>query len=185
LLATYEDGEGTMTASESMADEPSVLRHVSVEGVRLRFAAAHMATLGDELEPLHGHNYEVRCRVDGSLTADRWVIDFSLLKRVAREACERLDHRFLLQTRSSLLRIEQTATGWTLRHGAREYAFPAADVMALPVENTTAELIAQWLWEQIAAALAAEGVVNLARLAVEVEEMPGQAGGYSAALPAR
>jgi 6-pyruvoyl-tetrahydropterin synthase len=57
--------------------------------------------------------------------------------------------------------------------------------MALPVENTTAELIAQWLWEQIAAALASEGVGNLARLAVEVEEMPGQAGGYSAALPAR
>lgn len=165
-------------------DEPDVLRHVSVEGVRLRFAAAHMATLGEELEPLHGHNYEARCRVDGALTSDRWVIDFSQLKRVAREACERLDHRFLLQTRSTLLHIEQSEVAWTLRHGEREYTFPIADVMPLPVENTTAELIAQWLWEQIAAALAAEGVANLVRLAIEVEEMPGQAGGYSAALPA-
>jgi 6-pyruvoyltetrahydropterin/6-carboxytetrahydropterin synthase len=165
--AAHEDGDGSMT------DEPAVQRHVSVEGVRLRFAAAHMATLGDTLEPLHGHNYRVRCRVEGTLTADRWVIDFAALKRVTREACERLDHRFLLQTQSSL------------RHGAREYVFPAADVMALPLENTTAELIAQWLWEQVSAALAAEGVGNLARLAVEVEEMPGQAGGYAAALPAR
>ena len=175
-----------MTTAEYLAgDGADVVRHVSVDSVRLRFAAAHMATLGDELEPLHGHNYQVRCRVDGALTADRWVIDFSVLKRVAREACERLDHCFLLQTRSSLLHVEQSAAGWTLRHGTREYAFPAADVMALPVENTTAELIAEWLWEQIASALAAEGVANLVRLVVEVEEMPGQAGGYSAALPAR
>ena len=32
-------------------------RHVTVSGVRLKFASAHMATLGNELEPLHGHNY--------------------------------------------------------------------------------------------------------------------------------
>lgn len=168
-----------------MTDEPGVQRHVAVEGVRLRFAAAHMATLGDALEPLHGHNYRVRCRVEGTLTADGWVIDFAVLKRVTREACERLDHRFLLQTRSPRLHVEQTAAGWTVRHGAREYVFPAADVMALPLANTTAELIAQWLWEQVAAALAAEGAGNLLRLAVEVEEMPGQAGGYAAVLPAR
>ncbi len=159
-------------------------RYVTVEGVRLRFAAAHMATLGDDLEPLHGHNYEVSCRVEGPLTADGWVIDFSVLKGMVREVCERLDHRFLLQTGSTLLHIEQSEVAWRLRHGEREYSFPTADVMPLPIENTTAELIAQWLWEQIAAALVTEGVANLVRLAVEVEEMPGQAGGYSAALPA-
>ena len=174
-----------MTTQRDAADGSDVLRHVSVEGVRLRFAAAHMATLGDELEPLHGHNYEVRCRVDGALTADRWVIDFSELKRVTREACERLDHHFLLQERSPLLHLERSEAGWTLRHGVREYVIPSADVMALPIENTTAELLAQWLWEQIQAALATEGVGNLVRLAVEVEEMPGQAGGYSAALSPR
>src|SRR5688572_23016495 len=107
-------------------------RHVSVEGVRLRFAAAHMATLGDELEPLHGHNYEVRCRVEGALTADRWVIDFSALKRFAREACEYLDHQFLLQTRSPLLQISEDAEAWTIAHGARRYVLPKADVVALP-----------------------------------------------------
>ena len=44
-------------------------RHVEVRGVRLRFAAAHMATLEGELEPLHGHNYSVACRVEGELFA--------------------------------------------------------------------------------------------------------------------
>ena len=37
-------------------------RHVTVEGIRLKFAASHMATLGDDLEPLHGHNYIVTAR---------------------------------------------------------------------------------------------------------------------------
>ncbi len=168
-----------------MTTDPSAERHVTVEGVRLRFASAHMATLGDELEPLHGHNYEVRCRVDGALTSDQWVIDFSVLKRLVREACERLDHRFLLQTQSLVLRTTQTAEGWTVEHGTRRYVFPAADVAALPIENTTAELIAQWLWGQVAGELAASGGHgNLVRLAIDVEEMPGQAGGYAAMLAA-
>ena len=51
---------------DAMQGSQRVGRHVTVESVRLRFAAAHMATIGGELEPLHGHNYEVRARVDGA-----------------------------------------------------------------------------------------------------------------------
>lgn len=158
------------------------LRHVTVEGVRLRFAAAHMATLGDELEPLHGHNYEVRCRVEGDLTDDRWVIDFSVLKRLAREACERLDHRFLLQERSTRLQVAQEGAEWVVAYGERRYRFPASDVCVLPIENTTAELIAEWIWGEVAAGLALGAHSNVVRLSVDVEEMPGQSGGYAAAL---
>lgn len=154
-------------------------RHVSVEGVRLRFAAAHMATLGDELEPLHGHNYEARARVDGDLTADRWVIDFSALKRVVRDACDRLDHAFLLQRDSALLTIEEQPGGWSLRFRDRHYVFPVSDVVALPIQNTTAELIAEWIWHEVATALRSEGHTLIRHLAIEVEEMPGQAGGYA------
>ncbi len=167
-----------------MSEAGAERRAVTVEGVRLRFAAAHMATLGDELEPLHGHNYIVRCRVEGALTSDHWVIDFSMLKRLAREACERLDHRFLLQRDSNLLDIEERADAWIVRFGDREYRFPAADVAVLPIENSTAELIAQWLCEVVVAGLAAEGADNLTRIALEVEEMPGQSGSYERDLGA-
>lgn len=166
-----------------MSDDTSEQRHVTVEGVRLRFAAAHMATLGDELEPLHGHNYIVRCRVEGDLTADRWVIDFSALKRMVREACERLDHRFLLQRRSPLLSVQETSDAWTVRFRDRTYRFPADDVVALPIENTTAELLAEWLWGEVADALALGGHRQLRRLTLEVEEMPGQSGGFARDLP--
>lgn len=155
-----------------------------MEGVRLRFAAAHMATLGDELEPLHGHNYEVRCRVEGELTSDQWVIDFGVIKRVVREACEQLDHRFLLQRDSTLLDIEEREGTWTVRFGERRYVFPASDVAVLPIANTTAELIAEWIWGRVAAALASGGHQNIEMVAVDVEEMPGQSAGYRARLGA-
>jgi 6-pyruvoyl tetrahydropterin synthase/QueD family protein len=168
-----------------MTTEPNAQRHVTVEGVRLRFAAAHMATLGDELEPLHGHNYEVRCRVEGALTDDQWVIDFAVLKRVAREACERLDHRFLLQARSTLLEVHHDEEVWTVKHRQRTYVLPISDVVPMPIENTTAELLAEWIWGQIQASLSSTEHSNLVRLAVEVEEMPGQTGGYAAFLAQR
>lgn len=157
-------------------------RNVTVEGVRLRFAAAHMATLGDQLEPLHGHNYAVRCRVEGGLTSDQWVIDFSLLKRYVRTACDRLDHRFLLQLDSPLLDITERDGGWTIVFGDRHYRFPASDVVALPIANTTAELIAEWIADEVVAALAAGEHAKITRIEIDVEEMPGQGGGYARAI---
>jgi 6-pyruvoyltetrahydropterin/6-carboxytetrahydropterin synthase len=154
-------------------------RHVTVQGVRLRFAAAHMATLGDDLEPLHGHNYLVRCRVDGTLTSDRWVIDFSQLKAYVREACEALDHRFLLQTRSPLLEATEAEGAWTVQFADRTYRFPASDVAALPIENTTAELLAEWIAGRVEEALRRGGHEHITRVAVDVQEMPGQSGGYT------
>lgn len=155
-------------------------RHVTVQGVRLRFAAAHMATIGADLEPLHGHNYEVYCRADGALTDDHWVIDFGVLKRLVREACEALDHRFLLQLESPHLQVQAHAEEWEVRFGHRRYRFPNADVAALPIANTTAELLAEWIWRRVATGLQAAGHRSVTRLAIDVEEMPGQAGGYAA-----
>lgn len=157
----------------------NIERHVSVERLRLKFAAAHMATLGNELEPLHGHNYLVKCRVDGALTLDRWVIDFSALKTYVREVCDYLDHHFLLQERSPLLGITRDGDAWAVTFRGRSYRFPEADVRALPIENTTAELLAEYIAEQVAGRLKANGHTNITRLAVAVEEMPGQAGGYA------
>lgn len=165
-------------------DLPAARRHVTVEGVRLRFAAAHMATLGDQLEPLHGHNYEVRCRVEGDLTSDQWVVDFGVVKRLVREACERLDHRFLMQRDSTLLELEERATSWVVRFGQRTYEFPKEDVAVLEIENSTAELIAEWIWGEVARVIEPEHP-NIHDLAIDVEEMPGQSGGYARALRAR
>jgi 6-pyruvoyltetrahydropterin/6-carboxytetrahydropterin synthase len=145
--------------------------------------AAHMATWAGQCEPLHGHNYRATVEVEGNLTADAWVIDFSLLKRIARERCEAIDHRFLLQRESRVLQIAEDGGQWLIvTPQGKRYAFPKADVADLPIDNTTVERLAQWLHGEIAAALHAEGGANITHLRVEVEEAPGQAGWFGAGL---
>jgi 6-pyruvoyl tetrahydropterin synthase/QueD family protein len=158
-------------------------RAVRVERQRLKFAAAHMATFGTSIEPLHGHNYAVMIEVEGDLSDIGWVVDFGILKRLGRELCDRLDHHFLLQRDSTLLEITRTATEIAVIFGEKRYSFPAADVFLLPIPNTTAELIAEWLWGELAGSLAAAAVTTVHRLTLGVEEAPGQAGWFGADLP--
>ncbi|HTE86283.1 MAG TPA: 6-carboxytetrahydropterin synthase [Dehalococcoidia bacterium] len=156
---------------------------VRVERNRLRFAAAHMATFGGDCEPLHGHNYDVLVEVEGQLTDESWVIDFGLIKGLARALCEQLDHRFLLQRNSKLLSSEEHDGLWLVRFGHdRHYQFPVQDVLSLPIDNTTAERLAEWIHAGIASGLQDRSITNIRRLSVGVEEMPGQTGWYEAPL---
>ena len=107
------------------------------------------------------------------------MIDFSALKRFTREVCDELDHHFLLQRDSPLLQIEEREGAWGVRFGDREYAFPRQDVVALPIENTTAELLAEYIAERVVTQLQANGHGNISGIEVDVEEMPGQSGGYA------
>jgi len=158
-------------------------RSVRVERNRLRFAAAHMATFAGDCEPLHGHNYDVLVEVEGDLTDESWVIDFGLIKRVAREICERLDHRFLLQRDSRLLQSEERDGAWLVRFGEdRCYQFPSQDVLPLPIDNSTAERLAEWFHGELAAGLGTVSITNIRRMSIGIEEMPGQTGWYEAPL---
>jgi 6-pyruvoyltetrahydropterin/6-carboxytetrahydropterin synthase len=149
---------------------------VSVERNRLRFAAAHMATFFGDCEPLHGHNYQLIIEVDGGLTDDSWVWDFGALKKAARELAEELDHKFLLQRLSRVLRIEESEGSVTVSFEERTYRFPSSDVASLPIDNTTAERLAEYIGGRLLEALKRAGAGHLTRLRIGVEEMPGQAG---------
>ena len=52
----------------------------------------------------------------GPLTDESWVIDFSLLKRLTREVCETLDHKFLLQMDSRALTITDDDTHYLIQY---------------------------------------------------------------------
>lgn len=149
---------------------------VRVERNKLKFAAAHMATFGGQLEPLHGHNYAVTIEVAGPLTEDAWVVDFSALKALGKQLCDELDHKFLLQMESKLLEIDEGASNYKVRLGDRGFVFPKADVLALPLDNTTAERLAEWFIGRLRPLLAERGAANATEITVGVEEAPGQAG---------
>lgn len=160
----------------------TVTRRVSVERNRLRFAAAHMATFLDDCEPLHGHNYDVSVDLTGELTHESWVWDFGDLKRTTKAIIDELDHKFILQTKSNLLTIEEGPSSWMLSFRDRRYEFPKSDVAALPIENSTAELLAEWVARRLLVELKQRGAENLTKLTVGIEEMPGQAGWYTVDL---
>ena len=121
--------------------------------------------------------------VEGPLTDESWVVDFSLLKRLTREACDALDHKFLLQMGSRVLSIEDDDTHFNIRYkDEAPYRLPKHDIAALPIDNTTAERLSQYIADQLRASLASEAPPGLFRLRVGVEEMPGQAGWYETDL---
>jgi 6-pyruvoyltetrahydropterin/6-carboxytetrahydropterin synthase len=63
--------------------------------------------------------------------------------------------------------------------GERRYRFPADDVLLLPLVNTSMELFARMLWEELAPALEGTQVEDLA---VSVEESAGQRCWYERGL---
>lgn len=157
----------------------TITRRVTVERNRLRFAAAHMATFFGDCEPLHGHNYDLFVDIEGDLTEDAWVWDFGDLKRTTKAIADELDHKFILQLESPLLDIEEQPASWKISFGERSYVFPRSDVAALPIDNSTAERIAEWIAGKLLPQLQSREGGKFRKLTVGVEEMPGQAGWYT------
>ena len=148
-----------------------------VEGIK--FDAAHFATYGGNCEPLHGHSYEVAAGVKGTLGDDSLVVNFIGLKEILRDLSKELDHKFMLQAESRILTIEDTETAWKVRTpGDAGYVLPKQDVIALPIDNTTAERLAEWFGGRLLHWLEGRSASNLQSLTVEVSEGPGQSGSY-------
>ena len=62
------------------------------------------------------------------------------------------------------------------------YRLPKHDVAALPIDNSTAERLSQYIAGKLLESLEASGPPGLARLRVGVEEMPGQAAWFETDL---
>ncbi|HLB49326.1 MAG TPA: hypothetical protein VJL59_20130 [Anaerolineales bacterium] len=73
-----------------------------------------------------------------------------------------------------LLDIRPDATSFTVRTGHKTYVFPREDVVQLPILNTTAEQLAEWIVGELETALRAKGAANITAIEIEVEEVFGQ-----------
>jgi 6-pyruvoyl tetrahydropterin synthase/QueD family protein len=160
-----------------MADE-QLLRKIKIEGGYLRFSAAHFITFGGKCERLHGHNYGVLVEVEGTLNEDKLVFDFTILKQQTREICRGLNHHFLLPLYNPYLMLKEQADAWEIQFGEKRYLFPRIDVMALPIDNSTAERLAEFICNELCARLAAYNTANLVTITVGVEEAPTQMAYY-------
>ncbi len=153
---------------------PNFKIHVSKD--YLVFCAAHFITYDGICEPLHGHNYRASVTIEGDTQADHFVFNFVTLKRVMRKLVDRLDHRTLLPATNPHFRLTHADNEITVDVGDRRYVLPEADVLILPLPNTTAELLAKYLADQLQAALG--DVPNLTACEMTVDEVEGQSATY-------
>jgi 6-pyruvoyltetrahydropterin/6-carboxytetrahydropterin synthase len=151
---------------------------------RFVFSAAHFITLpGHRCENLHGHNYRVALTLKCHILDQEahFVRDFGEIKRLVQELLKQeLDHRVLLAGENRFIRLSEHGkhTSALYQKNEREegehYLFPTHAVRVLPIQNTTAELLAGWILGELKRALIRSGAGNLTEIEVEVEEAPGQ-----------
>jgi 6-pyruvoyltetrahydropterin/6-carboxytetrahydropterin synthase len=148
------------------------------------FSAGHFITYeGGQCERLHGHNYRVAASLMGELTENGYVFDFVTLKNLLRSICDRLDHRMLLPRENPRLTIREQGASMVVQYQEKSYTFPREDVVLLPIPNTTAEKLGEWIGGELEAALQGRGASNLSRIEVEVEESTGQSASWQKEIP--
>ena len=145
----------------------------------LVFCCGHFITYdGTECERLHGHNYRAAVEVDGLLDRNHYVFDFVALKHRTRDIVDELDHHMLLAANNPLLPGEDAGPNWVVRYKEKFWSFPKEDCVVLPIENTTAELLAKWMAGRLVEVLHARHNFVPEVLRVEVEENAGQVATY-------
>jgi 6-pyruvoyltetrahydropterin/6-carboxytetrahydropterin synthase len=160
---------------------------VQVSKDYLVFASAHFITFrGHQCEALHGHNYRVGIAVEGAVDAEcLFVLDFSVLKQITRRFVDEIDHKVLLPTENPKLAYHEDGDRVRVDYfGEPTYVFPKRDCALLPIQNSTAEMLAQYLGRRVREELVRSGYRQLTLLELEVEENYGQSATYREALAA-
>jgi 6-pyruvoyltetrahydropterin/6-carboxytetrahydropterin synthase len=148
---------------------------VRVTKDHLVFCCGHFISYeGDKCERLHGHNYRATVEIEGDLNEDSYVFDFIALKHRTKAIADELDHHMLLPTRNPIVQLEERPGSIRVRYKDREWVFPRDDCVLLPIENTTAELLARYIAERLRDDLFQQHNYVPPVLRVEVEENIGQ-----------
>jgi 6-pyruvoyltetrahydropterin/6-carboxytetrahydropterin synthase len=148
---------------------------VRVTKDHLVFCSGHFISYeGDKCERLHGHNYRTAVEVEGPLNANQYVFDFIALKHRTKIITDELDHHMLLPEQNPLVRLFEEGPAIRVRYRDRQWLFPRDDCVLLPIENTTAEMLARYIGMRLRDDLREQYAFEAAVLRVEVEENIGQ-----------
>jgi 6-pyruvoyltetrahydropterin/6-carboxytetrahydropterin synthase len=152
--------------------------HVSKD--YLVFCSGHFISYeGSKCERLHGHNYRASVEVEGPLDENYYVFDFIALKNAAKKIVAELDHYMLLPTQNRFILVEEQSKRVRVTYKDQEWIFPRGDCVLLPIENTTAELLARYVAQRLLADIREQHGYVPEVLRVEVEESFGQSAQYA------
>ncbi|MGH3975782.1 MAG: 6-pyruvoyl trahydropterin synthase family protein [Pseudonocardiaceae bacterium] len=134
------------------------------------FYAAHIALYNGEVEPLHGHTFQISLRVSGEPDASGIVAEFSDIKPAMRDAVAPLRRRTLVPGQAPELQITSKNDSLSITAGRKLYVLPAEDVTVLPLVNTTLEALAGYLLGQVLPQLQR---AELVAAELKISELPG------------
>lgn len=148
---------------------------VRVTKDHLVFSAAHFITFnGNICERLHGHNWRTAVELTGPLDENQYVFDFIALRDALQNIVNQLNHRVLLPASHPQIRVTESEREVEATFEDRRWVFPREDCVILPVSNTTAELIARWIGEQLRPTIDSQSGAAVSLMRIEVEENFGQ-----------
>ena len=155
-------------------------RRFSVEVAKdyFNFASAHFLIFADgRREPLHGHNYQVSLTLEGELDRAGIVLDFIALKPLVKQVCDGLDHRTLVQAKSPVITVRERAPEVEIGYKKQRIILPRRDVILLPLQNTSTELLAEYIGQRIRRKVRRQFPgAEIRFMQVGVEETRGQRG---------
>ncbi len=151
--------------------------HIRVTKDYLVFSAAHFITFnGNVCERLHGHNYRVATEVAGPLDENHYVVDFIAVRDALQKIVTGLDHYMLLPTQHPSIQVQAGDKSVEVSFEDRRWVFPRGDCVLLPVPNTTAEKLAEYIGRRLLDDLQTRLGQRPHQVRVEVDECNGQIG---------
>ena len=131
---------------------------------------------GNVCERLHGHNWRLDVAVSGQLDENYYVFDFIAMRDACAAIVAELDHSVLLPDAHHSIFVETSDDGTevTATFEQRRWVFPAEDCRILPLKNTTAEQLAEWIGQRLIRDLDLQNGSSISELKVSVEENFGQ-----------
>lgn len=146
-----------------------------------KFSSAHFTIFDAKTsEALHGHNYRVGVLLQTKKTQlkNEMVCDFNHVKKIVKAACDTLDEKVLIPTKSSFLKVQSSEHFKNHTHvvyNKKNYVFPDKDIFLLTAENITSEALAFY----IAQILNKDLKALFQEITVSIEETRGQSAAYT------
>ncbi|SCN61276.1 6-pyruvoyltetrahydropterin synthase, putative [Plasmodium chabaudi chabaudi] len=136
--------------SNDLLKSENNIAELLVESPAFTFHCAHFIAYKGFRETLHGHNYNVSLKVKGHIQSDGYVVDFSILKKIVKNICNTIDHRFIVPTKSDVLKIEKINNNFQITcEDNSVYSFPQNDCVEIPIKHSSTEEIGHYILSKI------------------------------------
>jgi 6-pyruvoyltetrahydropterin/6-carboxytetrahydropterin synthase len=126
---------------------------VKVSRIGESFSATHFLPWHEKCSHLHGHNWDVDVTIEGSLSFNGIVVDFSQIKSLLSNILKELDHKILIPMKNKNIVVANNDNSIAVSAkrvcGDLEVIGVLEEFAMLPIENTTAEILAEYIRSEL------------------------------------